>query len=89
MKHKYVKVYVSRMCALSRWNVDDTLAKQGKTSHRGAGYHKGGAGIEKNPNSKRKPNDAFNMRKVKGKMPYRGIVREKSNYEKYNPFTGR
>ena len=69
MKYKYVKVYVSRLCALSRWDVDDMTARQGTSKRKGAGYHKGAAGIEKNPNSKRKPNDTFNIRKVKGKMP--------------------
>jgi hypothetical protein len=63
---------------------------KGRKDKRGLFYHKGGAGIENNPHSKRQPNDAFNIRKVKGKMePRRNIiVREKSKWEKNNPFTG-
>lgn len=58
---------------------------------RGLFYHKGGAGIEVTPHSKRKPTDNWGERKVKGhKGSRRNIIfREKSKWEVNHPFTGK
>ena len=47
----------------------------------GVFYSKGGKGIENNPLVLRKTTDNYKLRKVKGKMPYKGIIREKGKSE--------
>lgn len=73
---------------LSRWTVSQesliTQAVQYKHWHakKGIFYAKGGAGIERNPMSLRKPSDTFGLRKVKGSTcVYKGLYRVKSKRE--------
>jgi len=85
-----------RMSGLARWreayaiDLSDYSHKTRKDKQ-GLFYHKGGAGIENNPASKRRPTDNWGERKVKGhKGSRRNIIfREKSKWEVNHPFTGK
>jgi hypothetical protein len=78
--------FTKRIQQLDRWLAQEESvivpACKGSKYTRGLFYHKGGAGIETSPYSKRKPNDTFGLNKIKGKPGiYKGLYRVKSKQE--------